>query len=64
LFAQKIAPLQRQADPEGYELLLRSVQLPQENHAPADLLSAALRNQLAPTLDMWVAEHALTQATP
>jgi diguanylate cyclase (GGDEF)-like protein len=64
LFAQKIAPLQRQDDPEGYELLLRSMQLPQENHAPADLLSAALRNQLAPTLDMWVAEHALAQATP
>jgi diguanylate cyclase (GGDEF)-like protein len=64
LFAQRIAPLQRQDDPEGYELLLRSVQTPQKNHAPADLLSAALRNQLAPTLDMWVAEHALAQATP
>jgi diguanylate cyclase (GGDEF)-like protein len=64
LFAQRIMPLQKQDDPEGYELLLRSLQSPQENHAPADLLSAAHRNQLAPTLDMWVAERALAQATP
>ena len=63
LFAQKIMPLQRQDDPEGYELLLRSP-APTENRAPLDLLSAAHRNQLAPTLDMWVAEHALAQATP
>ena len=64
LFAQRIMPLQRQDDPESYELLLRSSETVQENHAPADLLSAALRNQLAPTLDMWVAEHALAQAAP
>jgi diguanylate cyclase (GGDEF)-like protein len=64
LFAQRIMPLQRQDDPEGYELLLRSLEAPQENHAPADLLSAAHRNQLGPALDMWVAEHALAEAAP
>ena len=64
LFAQRIVPLQRPEDPEGYELLLRSRQVPEENHAPADLLSAAHRHQLAPAVDMWVAEHALAQAAP
>jgi len=64
LFAQRIVPLQRPEDPEGYELLLRSRQEPQENRAPADLLSAAHRHQLAPAVDMWVAEHALDQAAP
>ena len=64
LFAQRIMPLQRQDDPESYELLLRSLPAPPENHAPLDLLSAALRNQLAPMLDMWVAEHALAEAAP
>ncbi len=64
LFAQRIMPLQSPDDPEGYELLLRSRQVPQENHAPADLLSAAHRHQLAPAVDMWVAEHALAQAGP
>ena len=64
LFAQRIMPLQRQDEPEGYELLLRSLEAPHENNAPVDLLSAAHRNQLAPALDMWVTEHALAQATP
>jgi diguanylate cyclase (GGDEF)-like protein len=64
LFAQRIMPLQGRDDPEGYELLLRSLEAPQDNHAPADLLSAAHRNQLAPALDMWVAEHALAEAAP
>jgi diguanylate cyclase (GGDEF)-like protein len=64
LFAQRIMPLQRQDDPESYELLLRSLPAPPENRAPLDLLSAAHRNQLAPELDMWVAEHALAEAAP
>ena len=64
LFAQRIMPLQSQDDPESYELLLRSLPAPPENHAPLDLLSAAHRNQLAPSLDMWVAEHALAEAAP
>jgi diguanylate cyclase (GGDEF)-like protein len=64
LFAQRIIPLQRQDDPESYELLLRSSPAPPENCAPLDLLSAAHRNQLAPSLDMWVAEHALAEAAP
>ena len=54
-------PLQGRGDPEGFELLLRS---PNEDHAPADLLSAAHRSQLAPTLDLWVVEHALAEAAP
>jgi diguanylate cyclase (GGDEF)-like protein len=64
LFAQRIMPLQRQDDPESYELLLRSLPAPRDNRAPLDLLSAAHRNQLAPTLDMWVAQHALGKAAP
>jgi EAL domain-containing protein (putative c-di-GMP-specific phosphodiesterase class I) len=64
LFAQRIMPLQRQDDPESYELLLRSLPAPHDNRAPLDLLSAAHRNQLAPTLDMWVAQHALGKAAP
>lgn len=64
LFAQRIMPLQSQDDPEGYELLLRSLPAPRDNRAPADLLSAAHRNQLAPALDMWVAQHALGKAAP
>jgi diguanylate cyclase (GGDEF)-like protein len=64
LFAQRIMPLQRQDDPEGYELLLRLRETPGENHAPADLLSAAHRHDLAPALDMWVTEHALAEAAP
>ncbi len=61
LVAQRIMPLQGRGDPEGFELLLRS---PNEDHAPADLLSAAHRSQLAPALDMWVVEHALAGAAP
>jgi diguanylate cyclase (GGDEF)-like protein len=59
LVAQRIMPLQGRGDPEGFELLLRS---PNEDHAPADLLAAAHRSQLAPALDMWVVEHALAGA--
>ena len=61
LVAQRIMPLQGRGDPEGFELLLRS---PNEDHAPADLLSAAHRSQLAPALDLWVVEHALAEAAP
>ena len=61
LVAQRIMPLQGRGDPEGFELLLR---LGDEDHAPADLLSAAHRSQLAPTLDLWVVEHALAGAAP
>ncbi len=64
LFAQRILPLQRQDGPGGYELLLRSVDQPLENRAPATLLGAALRNQLAPELDWWVVEHAIREALP
>jgi diguanylate cyclase (GGDEF)-like protein len=64
LYAQRIMPLQRQEDPEAYELLLRSLDETQANRAPADLLSAAHRNHMTPALDMWVAEHALAQAAP
>lgn len=64
LFAQRIMPLQGRGDAEGYELLLRSPQARPENHAPAELLAAAQRNQLAPALDLWVIEHALAEAIP
>jgi len=63
LFAQRIMPLQGH-DAQGYELLLRSAQTSKENHAPAELLAAAQRNQLAPALDLWVIEHALAEAIP
>lgn len=59
LFAQRIIPLNRRDDLGGYELLLRSLDQPHENHAPATLLAAALRSDLAPDLDLWVIERAL-----
>ncbi len=61
LVAQRIMPLQGRGDPEGFELLLRAGDA---DHAPADLLSAAHRGQLAPALDLWVVEHALAAAAP
>jgi diguanylate cyclase (GGDEF)-like protein len=64
LFAQRIMPLQRQDDVGGYELLLRNLDQPHENHAPATLLSAALRNHLAHDLDFWVIEHGISEAAP
>ena len=64
LFAQRIMPLQRQDEVGGYELLLRSKDQLRENHAPATLLSAALRAGLAPDLDLWVVEHAISEALP
>lgn len=64
LFAQRIIPLNRRDDLGGYELLLRSLDQPHENHAPATLLAAALRSDLAPDLDLWVIERALSEALP
>jgi diguanylate cyclase (GGDEF)-like protein len=64
LFAQRIMPLQRQHDVGGYELLLRNLDQPHENHAPATLLSAALRNHLATDLDFWVIERGIREAEP
>ena len=61
LVAQRIMPLQSQGDSEGFELLLR---VDDADHAPADLLSAAHRSQLAPALDLWVVEHAIVGAAP
>ena len=61
LVAQRIMPLQGRGDPEGFELLLR---VDDADHAPADLLSAAHRSQLAPALDLWVVEHAIVGAAP
>ena len=61
LVAQRIMPLQGRGDPEGFELLLRAGDA---DHAPTDLLSAAHRSQLAPALDLWVIEHALSAAAP
>ena len=64
LFAQRIMPLDRQHQVGGYELLLRSLDPPQENHAPATLLAAALRSGLAPELDLWVINHAISEVRP
>lgn len=64
LFAQRIIPLDRQNQAGGYELLLRSLDTPQDNHAPASLLAAALRSGLAPELDLWVIDHAISEAQP
>jgi Amt family ammonium transporter len=57
-------PLYRQNQVGGYELLLRSLDPPHENHAPASLLAAAQRTGLAPELDLWVIDHAICQARP
>jgi EAL domain-containing protein (putative c-di-GMP-specific phosphodiesterase class I) len=35
-----------------------------QNRASTRLLAAALQNQLAPDLDLWVIEHAVAQALP
>jgi diguanylate cyclase (GGDEF)-like protein len=64
LFAQKIMPLDSRNPVGGYELLLRSLDAPHENHAPASLLAAALRSGLAPELDLWVIHHAIAAARP
>jgi diguanylate cyclase (GGDEF)-like protein len=64
LFAQRIMPLDRQNPAGGYELLLRSLDTPQDNHAPGSLLAAALRSGLAPELDLWVINHAISEAQP
>ncbi|HEY6927523.1 MAG TPA: EAL domain-containing protein, partial [Steroidobacteraceae bacterium] len=62
LFAQRIMPLQRREEVGGYELLLRLVDRPDDNRAPGPLLAVALRTELAPELDLWVIEHALSEA--
>jgi diguanylate cyclase (GGDEF)-like protein len=64
LFAQRIMPLYSRDQVGGYELLLRSLDPPHENHAPGPLLSAALRSGLAPQLDLWVIDHAISTARP
>jgi diguanylate cyclase (GGDEF)-like protein len=64
LFAQRIMPLHRRNQVGGYELLLRSLDSPHDNHAPTSLLAAALRTSLAPELDLWVIDHAIRQARP
>jgi diguanylate cyclase (GGDEF)-like protein len=64
LFAQRIMALDSQNHEGGYELLLRSLDAPHENHAPASLLAAALRSGLAPELDLWVIDHAIAAARP
>ena len=64
LFAQRIMPLYSRDQVGGYELLLRSLDPPHENHAPGPLLAAALRSGLAPQLDLWVIDHAIATARP
>jgi diguanylate cyclase (GGDEF)-like protein len=64
LFAQRIMPLHQRNQVGGYELLLRSLEAPHDNHAPTSLLAAALRTSLAPELDLWVINHAIRQARP
>jgi diguanylate cyclase (GGDEF)-like protein len=64
LFAQRIMPLASREQVGGYELLLRSLDPPLENHAPGPLLAAALRSGLAPELDLWVINHAICAARP
>jgi len=64
LFAQRIMPLNCREKVGGYELLLRLVDRPDENRAPGSLLAVALRTELAPELDLWVIEHAISEARP
>ena len=64
LFAQRIMPLHRPGEVGGYELLLRLIDRPDENKAPNSLLAVALRTEMAPELDLWVIEHAISAAHP
>jgi diguanylate cyclase (GGDEF)-like protein len=64
LFAQRIMPLYSRDQVGGYELLLRSLDPPHENQAPGPLLAAAVRSGLAPDLDLWVINHAISEARP
>jgi len=64
LFAQRIMPLNRGNKVGGYELLLRLADRPDENKAPSTLLAVALRTELAPDLDLWVIERAISEARP
>ncbi len=59
LYAQRIAPLQDLSLPGGYEILLRLSEPDGTLVAPGPLIEAAMRYQLLPSIDRWVAQRAL-----
>lgn len=63
LYAQPIVPLQNTSLPGSFEILLRLRGPEGEIVAPGSLINAAQRYQLLPTVDRWVAEHALQTLT-
>ena len=59
LYAQPIVPLQNPNLPGSFEILLRMRAPDGEIVSPGAMINAAQRYQLLPTVDRWVAEHAL-----
>ena len=64
LYAQRIVPLQNPALPGSYEILLRMRTPDGEILSPGALIGAANQYQLLPSIDRWVAGHALQQLAP
>ena len=64
LYAQRIAPLQNNSLPGGYELLLRLKREDGTIIAPSPLIAAAQKYQLLPTVDRWVIGRALQMLAP
>jgi len=64
LYAQRIVPLQDQSLPGGYELLLRLRETDGTLVAPGELIDAAQRYQLLPSIDRWVTQRALQLLAP
>lgn len=64
LYAQRIAPLRNPRLPGGYEILLRLLDPDGGIVLPSDLIEAAHRYQLLPTVDRWVTRRALQVLSP
>jgi diguanylate cyclase (GGDEF)-like protein len=64
LYAQPIVPLQNRSLPGGYELLMRLRDPVGRIVPPGDLINAAQRYQILPSVDRWVVRRALEMLTP